>query len=222
LSEEHKLRQTMVRVGKLMQEAELVCAGEGNLSCRLDNDRLLCTPSGLRKGDLVESDLVIVDRAGKRLRGTRSASSEIFMHLEVYNRRSDINAVVHAHPIVATAFTLAGRSLDIPMMPETVVVLGRIPTAPYGMPGTPELPATLAGIIEKNDVVLLDHHGAVTCGLNLFDAYNKMETLEKTARIALAAIQLGGIVPLPAHEVQRMVEFREKVWIPKLRAAGGY
>lgn len=214
---EARLRRTMVEIGRQMQATALVCAAEGNLSVRLGTERMLCTPSMLRKGELSPEDLIITDLAGARISGTREPSSEIRMHVEIYRRRPDVRAVVHAHPITATAFTVAGLGLDIPMMPETVVVLDRIPTAPYGMPGGPELPATLAGIIETHDVVLLDHHGAVACGVDLWDAYNKMETLEKHARIAAEAMRLGGVVPLPGREVQRLAEYRRDVYLPKVR-----
>lgn len=219
MPDENLLRAAVVRIGRLLAETGLVCAAEGNISVRLSGRRVLATPAGLRKGDLTVDDLVIVDEQGRRVAGSRLPSTELLMHLEVYRRRPDAAAVVHAHPITATAFTLAGRSLDVPLTPEAVVVLDRIVTAPYGMPGGPELAGTLAGIIEHADAVLLDHHGAVTCGVDVTDAYNKMEVLEKTARIAAAAVALGGLTPLPDREVQRLREYRRDVYLPKLRAA---
>jgi L-fuculose-phosphate aldolase len=220
MPDESRLRSEMVRIGRLLAEHELVCAAEGNLSARLDADRFLATPAGMRKGEMTPADLVIVDGQGRKVSGARAPSSELLLHLEIYRRRGEAAAVVHAHPITATAFTLAGRSLDVPLTPEAVVVLDRIAVAPYGMPGGPELAGTLAGIIERADAVLLDHHGAVTWGFDLIDAYNRMEVLEKTARTAAAAIAVGGLMPLPEHEVRRLREYREKVYLPRLRAAG--
>lgn len=219
MSEEQRQREAVVAVGRMLADNDLVCACEGNISVRLSADRLLATPAGMRKGELTPADLVVVDDAGRRICGTRSPSTELLMHLEIYRRRPDVAAVVHAHPITATAFTLAGRSLDVPLTPEAVVVLDRILTASYGMPGGPELAGTLAGVIERADAVLLDHHGAVTCGPDVWDAYNKMEIVEKTARTAAAAIAVGGLTPLPEAEVRRLREYRERVYLPRLRGS---
>jgi L-fuculose-phosphate aldolase len=208
----------MISVGRAMQATGLVCAAEGNVSARLDAGRMLCTPAGLRKGELSEADLVVTDYEGRKVSGDRPVSTEIRLHLEVYRRRPDVAAVVHAHPETATAFTIAGVDLDLPISPEAVVVLDRIGLAPYGMPGTPDLPATLAGVVERTDVILLERHGAVCGGVDLWDALNRMETLEKTARLAAAALRLGRLRTLPDHEVARLRRYREEVYQPRLRA----
>ena len=211
---EYELRQEIVRIGRLMWERGYVVAEEGNLSVRLSPDRLLATPSGLSKGFLSVDDLVVIRPDGEpvpsyRGRGLKP-SSEILMHLEVYRRRPDVRAVVHAHPPAAVAFSIAGVTLARCILPEVVVTLGGIPTAEYATPGTLEVPDSIGQAIEQFDAVVLSHHGTLTVGQTLWDAYQRLEKVEHAAQITLIAHQLGQVRALSPEAIDKlMVQRRE-------------
>lgn len=179
-----------------MWQRGLICASEGNLSMRISPLRILTTPAGYSKGHLKPSDLVTVDRKGTPLEGA-SPSTELKLHLRIYDTRPDCNAIVHAHPAVATGFALAGEEIPDDLMPESASVLGSVATVPFATPGTSELPDAIEPLLADHKTFLLSHHGAVTLGNDLQEAYDRMETLERVARIYLTAKLLGGAKPMP-------------------------
>ena len=202
---ERALRAALVEVGRRLHARDLVGAAEGNLSVRLGPDRFLVTASGVSKGHLRPADLVVVDGRGAPVRGARRASTELRMHLAAYAARPDVAAVVHAHPVTAIALTVAGLPPPSDLVPEAAVTLGPVAVAPFATPGTDELPAALAPLLADHDAILLARHGAVTLGRTLAEAFERMETLERVARIALAARLLGACEPLPAEAVDRVL-----------------
>src|SRR5206468_699012 len=183
---------------------------DGNISVRLDDERVLVTPTGMSKGMMKTSDLVIVDMNGHKLKGRREVTSEIGMHLLIYRMRPDVNAVVHAHPRTATGFAAAGIALNQPLVCEVVIGLGQIPLAPYGTPGTPELAETLEPLIPDFDAILMANHGVVTYGPDLQSAYMKMETVEHFAQIALVTHVLGLQKPLACEDLEKLVAARRR------------
>jgi len=198
-----ELKREIVQVCRLLHRKNYLAATDGNVSVRL-GDRVLVTPSGVHKG-LMEADQVItVDLTGRVLMGEGKPTSEIRMHLLAYELRPEVGAVVHAHLPYATACTLAGISLLEPILPEVVITLGGIPTAPYATPGSEEVPEAIRGFIREFDALLLSRHGAMTVGQDVMDAYNKMEKLEHTARVVLAARLQGPVAPLPPGEVEKL------------------
>jgi L-fuculose-phosphate aldolase len=205
----------MVRVGRLMWERGYVAATDGNLSARLGPDRLLVTPSGMSKGFLSVEDLVLLRPDGAPVASYRGqgkrASSEIAMHLEVYRQRSDVNAVIHAHPPLATAFSIAGVSLARCVIPEVIVTLGGIPTTEYATPGTGEVPESIRQAIRDYDALVMAHHGSLTVGETLWEAYLRLEKVEHTAEITLAAHQLGRVNTLSPEAVATLAEKRREV-----------
>ncbi len=207
---EHGQRVAIVEFGKLLHASGFVAATDGNLSIRLDEERLLVTPTGIRKGAMRPSDLVIVDMRGNRLDGKRRVSSEIGMHLLIYSLRPDVRGIVHAHPPTATGFAASGLGLSSPLVCEVVVGLGTIPLARYGTPGTPELADALEPLIPNHDAILMANHGVVTCGHSLESAFMKMETVEHFAKIALVTHLLGNAQPLGEKEVQKLNEVRHR------------
>jgi L-fuculose-phosphate aldolase len=214
---EHELRREMVRVGRLMWERGYVAATDGNLSARLGLDRLLVTPSGLSKGFLSPDDLVVMrldGRAASQIahRGWGAKpSSEILMHLEVYRLRPDVRAVVHAHPPLAISFSIAGVSLARCVLPEVIITLGGIPTAEYATPGTDEVPDSIRQAVQDCDALLLAHHGSLTLGGTLWEAYLRLEKVEHTAQITLAAQQLGGVKTLSPEAVEKLTDMRREL-----------
>jgi len=212
---EHELRREMVRVGRLMWERGLIAATDGNLSARLGANRLLVTASGVSKGFLADEDLAIIRLDGEPVSSYRGRdlhpSTEIAMHLEVYRQRPDVNAVVHAHPPLATAFSIAGVSLARCVIPEVIVTLGGIPTADYATPGTAEVPASIQQAIRDYDAIILSHHGSLTVGATLWEAYLRLEKVEHTAQITLAAQQLGQVNTLSPQAVEKLADKRREL-----------
>ncbi|MFI5386725.1 MAG: class II aldolase/adducin family protein [Fimbriimonadales bacterium] len=216
--DEQNLREEMCAVGQRLWERGLVGAAEGNISARLGPDRILCTPSGISKGHMRPDDLLVIDGEGKgievsRCRGFDSVSSntpipqhtntvpmpssEIKLHLRILQRRADCMAVVHAHPPIATGFSVAGVPIPDDLLPESIYVLGSVVTVPFCMPGTDEVPDGVDPLLDDHKTFLLSHHGAATMGKDLWDAYNRMETLERVSKVILVARLLDGPKPLP-------------------------
>ncbi len=208
-AEEEELRRTVVAVARLLQGRGLTAATDGNISCRLSPGELLFTPTGLSKGRVREEDLVVTDLSGAVLRGSRRPSAEFRMHLAIYEERDDVGAVVHAHPPTATAMTIAGVSwlMERPVIPEVVAVFGAIPTLPYATPTSEEVPGDVRRAVRKHVGLLLDRHGAVTVGPDLWTAYDRMEKLEHSARILSLAHRLGEVRELTPEQVARLRPF---------------
>ena len=202
---ERETRLEICEVGRRLYAKGLVAGPDGNMSVRLARGRLLTTPSGCSKGFLKPEDLVVTDLEGNALGGGKP-SSELLLHLAVYRKRPDVAAVVHAHPPKAVAFTVAGVSLEQCVMPETLVYIGMVPTTRYATPASPEGPQVIEEYIEKHDALLLDRHGAVTVGKNLFQAWERMEKLEHFAEIVLIARQLGTVRTLSEDELGRLAK----------------
>lgn len=219
---ENELRRKIVEIGRLAFEKGWVAANDGNISVRLDDKRILSTPTGVSKGMMSPDDLIIVDYEGKKIEGRLESTSEIAMHIAIYEHRPDIHAVVHAHPPTATGFASAGIPLNKAILPEVVIGLGCIPTAAYGLPGTPALTEPLIPLIPQYDAILLANHGAVAYGKDLMQAYFRMETVEHFARINLVAELLGGAKPLPRAEVDKLFDSRTRYGVrSKTTAAAG-
>src|SRR3954464_1179810 len=208
MSTEQQLRADIVEVGRRLYARGYTASNDGNISVRLDGDRLLMTPKSVCKGFMSPEMMCITDLEGKKLAGDRDPSSEMQMHLEVYRQRPDARAVVHAHPPTATGFAVAGIPLDRAVLAEVVTTLGSIPIAEYGTPSTPELPEAVRKYIKAHDGLLLANHGALTVAGDVFAAYYKMETIEHFARISLVARQLGREHLLSRDEVTRLQGLR--------------
>ena len=207
---EEQFREDICLVGRWMYQRGDIVAGEGNLSVRLDADRILTTPTCMNKGMMSPADLVVMDMEGRHLQGDRKISSEAGMHLLFYRMRPDVHAVCHAHPCTATGFAAAGLGLDQALLPEVVVGLGKIPLVRYATPGTPDLSAVLEPYVPHYDALLLANHGAVTCGPDLLTAFFRMETLEHFAKIMLAAKLAGEPQLLSTREVAKLMAARAR------------
>ena len=198
----------IVRCCRRLWEAGLIAGADGNVSVRLGPRRVLVTPSGLLKCDLAAADLVEVDLAGVRRSGSRRASSELDLHLRVYRSRPDCGAVVHAHPPMATAYAVAGEPIPADVLPELILYLGSVPLVPYAMTGTPALGDAVEPFLATHVAVLLANHGAVAWGPDLATAQLRMESLEHSARILLAARALGHTTRLTPEQVRALDQRR--------------
>jgi L-fuculose-phosphate aldolase len=188
----------------------LIAGQDGNVAVRLSAGRVLVTPRGLLKALLKPSDLVEVDLAGRTLRGRRKPTTELDLHLRILRRRPDVGAVVHAHPPVATGFAVAGEGFDRLVLPELILLFGRVPLVPYGMPGTPELGDRVDPYLDRHDGLLLANHGAVTVGSTLDAAWIRMESLEHAARILFTARMLGRVTELTHDAAARLEASRAR------------
>jgi L-fuculose-phosphate aldolase len=204
------LAKEMVAVGRRLYERGLIVATEGNYSMRIDNYRLFATPKGFSKGELSVDDIVSIDMNGNRLTGKHDVSSEIALHLEVYRQRPEVQAVIHAHPPYCIALMLAGESLDKPLLAESVIMLGKVPTAKFALPSTIEVPQSILPYIRRTDCILLDCHGSLTVGNSLKEALDKLELMEHTAKSYLAALRIGPVKELPKEKIEALMELREK------------
>jgi L-fuculose-phosphate aldolase len=203
-----QLKADIVEVGRRLYQRGFVASNDGNITIRFADDRLLTTPKSVSKGFMTPEMMVIVDLDGRKVEGSRDASSELKMHLEVYRQRADVKAVVHAHPALATGFAVAGIPLDRAVLAEVICTLGSIPIAEYATPSTMELPNAVRQYIKAHDGLLLANHGALTVGADVFAAYYKMETIEHFARISLTARLLGGERLISQEEVLRLQSLR--------------
>ena len=205
---EEQIRADIVECGRRLWHRGFVASNDGNISVRLDESRLITTPTAVSKGFMTPDMMVITDLEGKKLAGERSASSELKMHIEVYRHRPDVRAVVHAHPPTATGFAVAGIPLDRAVLAEVITTLGSIPIAEYATPSTEELPAAVRKYVKAHDGLLLANHGALAVGPDVYAAYYRMETIEHFATISLVARMLGREHLISRTEVERLQGLR--------------
>lgn len=207
---QHETIQAIIEVGRRLDQLGYVPATDGNISVRLSSREIVATTSGVRKGFLQPRDLVVIDPEGQVLRGAGRPSTEIQMHLRIYRDRPDAMAVVHAHPPTATGFAVAGIPLTACVLPEVVATIGAVPLAPYATPSTADLPESIAPFIRDHDAILLANHGVVAFAPTLFDAANRMETVEQFARILFVATTLGQVNRLTGGQVDQLNEIRHR------------
>ncbi len=212
--EEARLRTAICRIGKLSYDRNYIVGADGNISARMADGTILITPTGAMKGFLEPHQIAHVDMTGRAIDDGPKPSSEVGIHLVSYQERPDVKAICHAHPPHAVAMTIAGVDLQMPVIPEIIVTIGGIHTAPFGTPGTPELTETIRDLVRCSDVMMMKNHGSVTLGTSLMDAYKKLDMLEHTAKILwLAHVARGGLEPLPEEDVRKMLETRAQLGI---------
>jgi L-fuculose-phosphate aldolase len=208
---ERAMREEICEIGRRIWQREYVAANDGNISVRLNDNEILATPTGVSKGFLTPDMLVVIDRDGNKLRGNMKPSSELKMHRAFYDARPDVRSVVHAHPVTATGFAVAGIALDRCTLPEVVISLGAVPLTKYGVPGTDELTEDIMqNYVNDYDAFLLANHGVVTIAHSLMGAYYKMETTEHFAKISLVARQLGNENVFSPARAQELVDSRAR------------
>lgn len=209
---EYEIKKQICDIGKRIYNRGMVAANDGNISVKISDNEFLCTPTGVSKGFMTPDYICKVDAKGNVLQanGNFKPSSEIKMHMRVYDKRPDVKSVVHAHPIYATSFAIAGIPLTQPIMPEAVIALGCVPIAEYGTPSTMEIPDAVEKYLQYYDAVLLANHGALAYSDSLLAAYHKMESLEFYAELLFKSKQLGGPKELSPSQVERLYEIRRQ------------
>ncbi len=205
---EQTARRDLIGICHLMYERSYVVSSDGNVSVQLDDGRVMATPTMTCKGRMTEDLLAITDLEGKQL-NDRRASSELAMHLLIYRERPDVKAVCHAHPPHGTAFAVAGLPIDQPILSEVILTLGCVPLAEYGTPSTQELTDAMRPLVKHHNALLMANHGAVAYGADLWQAWDRLETLEHTAKIAILSRVLGGSKNLSPDAVEKLINVRE-------------
>lgn len=207
-------KKLICEVGKRIYNRNFVAANDGNISVRVGPNTIWTTPTGVSKGFMTPDMMVKMDLSGKVISGKLKPSSEVKMHLRVYQENPEVNAVVHAHPPVATSFAIAGISLEQPILPEAVVLLGTVPVAPYATPGTQEVPDSIAPYCKDHNAVLLANHGALTWGRDLMEAHFRMESLEHYALILMYSNNIiNKVNELNCSQISDLMSIRQKLGI---------
>ena len=196
-------REAICEIGRRLWQLQMVAANDGNISVRMSDGTVLCTPAGVSKGFMKPEMIARVSADGETL-DDATPSSELAMHLEAYRLRREVGAVVHAHPPVATGYAISGLPLPVNLLAETVTAFGQVPVAPYAMPGTHEVVEAVRPLLLDHNAVLLKNHGALTLGGDLFQAYYRMEVLEHFARTALVVAQLGAADEIPSDRLEAL------------------
>ena len=209
-----EIKKEICEVGLKLWQKGFVAANDGNISVKISDNEFYCTPTGVSKASLTPDMIIKVDRDGKKLEGKLNPSSEIKMHMRVYRERPDVMAVVHAHPPVATAFTVADIDLDQYVLPEAVLTIGAVPTCDYGTPSTMEIPESLDPYLQDHDAFLLRNHGALTVGCNLTKAFFVMEEVEFNAVICKHAMDLGAVHEISRDQLAKLMDLRKKMNLP--------
>ena len=212
MTSEYEIKKQICEIGKRIYNKGMVAANDGNISVKISDNEFLCTPTGVSKGFMTPEYICKVDAEGKVIQANPGykPSSEIKMHMRVYKERPDVKSVVHAHPMYATSFAIAGVPLTQPIMPEAVIALGCVPIAEYGTPSTNEIPDAVSKYLQSFDAVLLENHGALTYSDSLLAAYMKMESVEFYAQLLYLSKQLGGPQELNDAQVQKLYEIRRQ------------
>ncbi len=204
-----EVKRDIVEIGRRMYARNFVAANDGNISAKVSDNTIWCTPTGVSKGYMTEDMLVLMDLDGNVLKGNLKPSTEIKMHLRVYRENPEVNAVVHAHPPAATSYAIAGLPLNHAIMTEAVMGIGEIPLAPYAMPGTEEVPNSIAPFVKTHNACLLANHGALTWGRDAMEAWFRMESVE---HFALVNMYTNGLIghanELTCDQVDRLIERR--------------
>lgn len=208
----NKNAQDIVKICHRVEAKGFVAATDGNISSRLPNGNILATPSSLNKGSVQIEDLVEITMDGKQVGGTRRLSTEMKMHLFIYKQRADVKAVVHCHPVYATGFAAAGIPLKENVFPEVIVGFGTIPLAQYATPSTDEVGESLFPFIKTHDAILMANHGVVSFGIDLWDAYYKMEKVEQIAHMLFVAESLGGANQLTNEQIARLKDLTKTIY----------
>ena len=214
---EFKLKEQICEVGRKVYAKGFAAANDGNISIRLNDREVLCSPTMVSKGDLKPQDLCVVDYDGKQLRGTRKRSSEILLHLAVYKNNPAVNAVVHCHPPHATAFAVAGEPIPKCVLPEVEVFLGEVPIAIYETPGTQKFADTIIPFVKKCNTIILANHGTVTFGPDLEKAYWNSEIVDAYCNILILARQLGRVNYFTEQQTKELLDLKKRLGYDDVR-----
>jgi L-fuculose-phosphate aldolase len=204
------LKQSICEIGDRIYKRGFAAANDGNITLRLNEGEVLCTPTMCCKGFLTTDDICVVNMDGEQLGGRKKRSSEVMLHLEIMKARPDVQSVVHCHPPHATAFAIAREPIPQAVLPEVEVFLGEVPIAPYETPGGKKFAETILPFVHKSNVIILANHGTVSYGETLERAYWWTEILDSYCRILILARQLGPIHYLSRGKTQELIDLKKQ------------
>lgn len=217
LMNEVQARQAIVDAGTVLYKQGYVVSNDGNISVRISPDTIVVTPTGVSKGDMNPDMMAVMDLDGNVIsKGLRGPSSEVKMHLRVYRENPDVTAVVHAHPIYATSFAIAGVPLDKPILSEAMLQVGVVPVAHYAKPGTTDVPDSIAPFVKDYAAVMLSNHGVLTWGSDLEQALARMEVVENYAKVTLVVNQIGSERGLSQDQVDGLADIRQNMGLSSI------
>jgi len=206
----HKIKQDICEIGRRLYNKGFAAANDGNITVRIGENEVLCTPTMHSKGFLVPDDISLVDMTGKQLAGRKKRSSEALLHLEIYKQRPDIKSVVHCHPPHATAFAVAREPIPQCVLPEVEVFLGDVPITRYETPGGQAFADTILPFVSKTNVIILANHGTVSYGEDVEKAYWWTEILDAYCRILMLAKDLGRVHYFNEQKERELLELKQK------------
>ena len=206
----HQIKKDMCEIGRRIYDRQFAAANDGNITVRVSENEVLCTPTLHCKGFLVPDDISMVDMTGKQLSGRKKRSSEALLHLEIYKQRDDIKSVVHCHPPHATAFAIAREPIPQCILPEVEVFLGDVPITKYETPGGQSFADTIIPFVKKTNVMILANHGTVSYGESVEQAYWWTEILDAYCRMLILAKQLGNVSYLSGEKSQELLDLKDQ------------
>ena len=204
-------REHICDIGRRLWQGHMCGGNGGNISVRTGDDEILATPTNISKGFMKPDDLCTIDLQGNQLSGDRGITSEIKLHLEIYKARPDVKAVVHAHSPYLTAFAVTGRRIPVGIMAEMDVIVGPIPMIEYAQPGTEQLARSITRHVKKATTAILAHHGPLSWGTDLEQAYFRLEVAEHYCHILTVAWQVGIPKPLPTEQLKQLLESKREM-----------
>jgi len=206
----HKIKQDIVEIGRRLYDKGFAAANDGNITVRISDNEVLCTPTMHSKGFLKVEDICLIDMTGKQLAGIKKRSSEALLHLEIYKQRPDIKSVVHCHPPHATAFAVAREPIPQCVLPEVEVFLGDVPITKYETPGGQAFADTVLPFVDKTNIIILANHGTVSYGVDVEQAYWWTEILDAYCRILMLARQLGHVSYFDERQERELLDLKQK------------
>jgi len=214
MADESAMRELICDIGKRVWLKGMASANSGNISLRLGPGEIMITPTLVSKGFMCPEQLLVMNLEGEVLRGDGYPTTETPMHLRLFREREDIGGIVHAHPPISTSFAVAGKALDLHLIPEAVIFLGEVPLVPFQPPGSPELAESIVPYLDDYDAVLMENHGVLCWGSDVEQAYHRLETVEFCAQVTFTAQLLGGARELPQEPLENLLAVRRMMKKP--------
>jgi L-fuculose-phosphate aldolase len=216
--EAEEIRAEIVAVGKKLWQRAYVDGNGGNISYRIGENRVICTPTLFSKADLAPDDLCLVDLDGNQIVGCRPRTSEILMHLEIYKAEPKAKGVVHCHPPHATAYAITGRVPPTCVIPEQEVFVGRVALVPYQTPGTQEFADAVVPFVKDHNSILLQNHGIVCWADTVTHAEWYAEVLDTYCQTLMLAQQLGTpLTHIPNEKAADLLDIKKRLGLPDAR-----
>lgn len=215
--QEQKLKEQICEIGRRLYNKGFAAANDGNITIRVGENEVLCTPTMVSKGFMKPEDVCKVDMEGKQLAGARKRTSEVLLHLAVYRERPDVKSVVHCHPPYATAFAVAGEPIPKCVLPEVEVFLGEVPIARYETPGTHKFAETITPFLKHCNTIILANHGTVTFGPDLEKAYFNSEIIDSYCKILIYARMLGNVNYFGDQHTRELLDMKKRLGYDDVR-----